>query len=93
MLLHSGDESGLPLLPGAPLVAPARAGQVLSVLALDELVDLTLSGVRWPLDGARVPSGSGWTLSNEARGAHVRARVAVGRALLLQRWDEIGPVP
>ncbi|ADV66669.1 thiamine diphosphokinase [Deinococcus maricopensis] len=91
--LHSGDESGVPLLPGAPVQVRSRVGQVLSVVALDDLSGLTLSGVRWPLQRADVPCGSGWTLSNEAHADAVRAQVQRGRALLLQRWDDVGVVP
>ncbi len=81
--LHSGDEAGYPLLPGAPVTVEAVPGQTISVLALDDLTGLSITGVRWPLNGARVPYGSGWTVSNEALGGPVRASVEAGRALLM----------
>lgn len=80
--LHSGDESGYPLLPGVPAQLDLLRGTTLSVLAVENLRGLSLSGVRWPLAGADVPQGSGWTLSNEARGGMVRARLEGGSALL-----------
>jgi thiamine pyrophosphokinase len=84
--LHSGDESGVPLVPGVPLRVAARPGQTLSVLALDDLVGLTLRGVRWPLADANVSAGSGWTVSNEVAGPVVEAEVRAGRALVIQTW-------
>lgn len=84
--LHGGDQSALPLLPGQEMALPTFPGQLLSVVALDDLAGLSLAGVRWPLQGADVPSGSGWTLSNEATGAEVRAQLKGGRALLVQHW-------
>ena len=83
MTLQSGDEAGYPLLPGTPVALNAAPGQTLSVLALDDLTGLSLAGVRWPLTGTDVPSGSGWTVSNEALGGVVTARLEAGRALLL----------
>lgn len=80
--LHSGDESGYPLLPGVPVGLDFPASTTLSVLAVSDLRGLNLSGVRWPLAGADVPQGSGWTVSNEARGGEVRASLEGGAALL-----------
>lgn len=88
--LHSGDESGVPLLPGPEVRLRAEPGARLSVLALDDLAGLDLAGVRWPLAGADVPAGSGWTVSNEATGAEVRARLRAGRALVVQGWSDPG---
>nr|WP_221269799.1 thiamine diphosphokinase [Deinococcus budaensis] len=80
--LHSGDESGHPLLPGVPVRLDLPPGTTLSVLAVSDLRGLSLTGVRWPLQQADVPQGSGWTVSNEARGGAVRARLEGGAALL-----------
>ncbi|WP_104989942.1 thiamine diphosphokinase [Deinococcus sp. NW-56] len=80
--LHSGDESGNPLLPGQVLSLDLPPGATLSVLALSDLRGLTLTGVRWPLSGADVPLGSGWTVSNEALGGEVRVSLAAGTGLV-----------
>lgn len=88
--LSSGDESGWPLLPGQPLDLSARPGDTLSVLALDDLRGLWLGGVRWPLSGAEVLSGSGWTVSNEVRETRVRASLTAGRALLVLGGHDLG---
>ncbi|GAA5513989.1 hypothetical protein Dcar01_02738 [Deinococcus carri] len=82
VVLHSGDESGQPLLPGAAVALDLPPGATLSVLALSDLRGLTLTGVRWPLAGADVPLGSGWTVSNEAAGGPVRASLEGGLALV-----------
>lgn len=84
--LHSGDESGSPLLPDRTVVLRAEPGQVISVVAFDDLEGLSVRGVRWPLDDALVPAGSGWTISNEATGSEVRCHVSSGRALVTQSW-------
>ncbi|MDL2345021.1 thiamine diphosphokinase [Deinococcus sp. MIMF12] len=80
--LHSGDESGYPLVPGRPLSLTPPPGLTLSVLALSDLQHLSLTGVRWPLAGADVPLGSGWTVSNEALGGEVRASLTAGTGLV-----------
>ncbi|MBZ9713148.1 thiamine diphosphokinase [Deinococcus multiflagellatus] len=80
--LTSGDEWGWPLLPASPLTLALPPGATLSVLALTDLQGLTLRGVRWPLTGAAIPQGSGWTVSNEVTGPAVTAHLGAGQALL-----------
>ncbi len=80
--LTSGDEWAWPLLPGAPLALDFAPGTTLSVVACSDLRGLSLSGVRWPLTGADVPLGSGWTVSNEALGGPVQAVLQGGYALV-----------
>lgn len=82
VVLHSGDESGHPLLPGVPVQLDLARGATLSVLALGDLRGLGLTGVRWPLQAADVPLGSGWTVSNEASGGEVTASLGGGLALV-----------
>ena len=83
VLLHSGDEWGLPLLPGPPLRLPLRPAQTFSVLAASELRGLSIAGARWPLEGATVPLGGGLTLSNQAAGSgDVTLRLETGTALV-----------
>ncbi|RTR30732.1 thiamine diphosphokinase [Deinococcus radiophilus] len=85
--LTSGDEHARPLIPGRPLALALPTGTTLSVVAVSDLQGLSLDGVRWPLTGADVPLGSGWTLSNQSRG-QVRAELEQGRALLV--WHTLG---
>lgn len=80
--LTSGDEWAWPLLPGAGLNLELPPGLTLSVVALSDLRGLSLSGVHWPLTGADVPLGSGWTVSNETLGGKVQATLEEGWALL-----------
>ncbi|PNY83023.1 thiamine diphosphokinase [Deinococcus koreensis] len=86
--LSSGDEWAWPLLPGAPLSLDLPPGLILSVVAGEGLRGLSLSGVRWPLSGADVPLGSGWTVSNETRGGAVQATINQGWALLTVLYGE-----
>ncbi|BDP40870.1 thiamine pyrophosphokinase [Deinococcus aetherius] len=85
--LHSGDESGHPLIPGAVVRLDLPRDTTLSVLALSDLRGLTLGGVRWPLRSADVPLGSGWTVSNVAAGGKVSASLEGGRALVTVLWS------
>ncbi|GMA16202.1 thiamine diphosphokinase [Deinococcus metallilatus] len=86
IILHSGDESGYPLLPGADVRLDLPPGTTLSVLAVSDLHALSLSGTRWPLHDADVPLGSGWTVSNEAAGGPVTASLQQGLALVTVLW-------
>ncbi|ODT05934.1 MAG: thiamine diphosphokinase [Mesorhizobium sp. SCN 65-20] len=81
VLLTSGRQEGVPLLPGAASFDYAD-GTLFSVLAFSELSGLTELGAKWPLSSVEVPFGSSLTLSNEVRGA-LRISLGRGRALLL----------
>ena len=80
-MVTSGREEGYPLVPGdrvVELAAPAR----FSIVPFSDLVDLTLSGVSWPLTNRFVPLGSTLTISNEAAGSF-RISLGAGIGLLL----------
>lgn len=79
--LCSGDEWGWPLLSSNPVTLHLPHGTTLSVVACSELVGLSLSGVRWPLERVSVPLGSGWTVSNETTAAF-HARLEEGLAIV-----------
>ena len=85
--LCSGDEWAWPLLPASPLSLTLPPGVTLSVVACVDLRGLTLGGVRWPLRGADVPLGSGWTVSNETNGEGVTAALQGGHALVTALWN------
>lgn len=80
--LTSGDEWAWPLLPGRSQTLHLPTGATLSVLAVTDLHGLTLAGVRWPLHGAYIPLGSGWTVSNEVQAQPVTASLQGGLALV-----------
>ncbi|MFK7602248.1 thiamine diphosphokinase [Deinococcus sp. SM5_A1] len=86
--LSSGDEWAWPLLPGSPLSLNLPPGVTLSVVACSSLSGLKLGGVRWPLHGADVPLGSGWTISNETNDETVTATLQEGYALVTALWQE-----
>ena len=81
MLLTSGAQEGIPLLPGKARFAYDE-GTVFSVIAFTELPGLTVAGARWPLDRVTVPFGSSWTISNKVRG-DLAIDLAKGRAMLI----------
>ena len=65
-----------------PLMVVKRSG-VREAFNPDKLLrGLSLGGVRWPLEHADIPLGSGWTVSNEAQGCTVTASLREGRALV-----------
>jgi thiamine pyrophosphokinase len=77
--LTSGREEGWPLLAGHHrLEVPIGSG--LSIIALSDLVGLSLDGVRWPLTRRAVALGSTLTLSNEVTGP-VRMDLEAGYAI------------
>ncbi|MDV6373035.1 thiamine diphosphokinase [Deinococcus arenicola] len=85
--LSSGDEWAWPLLPASPLSLKLPPDVTLSVVACSDLRGLGLGGVRWPLSGADVPLGSGWTISNETTGETVTASLEEGYALVTALWS------
>ena len=81
VLLSSGAQEGVPILPGKAGFDYAD-GTLFSVLGFSDLSGLTVTGAKWPLDHVEVAFGSSLTISNEVRG---RLGIALerGRALLL----------
>lgn len=86
--LSSGDEWAWPLLPDSPLSLNLPPGVTLSVVACSPLSGLKLGGVRWPLHGADVPLGSGWTISNETNGETVIVSLQEGYGLVTALWGK-----
>ena len=81
-LLTSGQQEGIPLLPGAARRFDYDDGTLFSVLPFSDIEGLTLSGAKWPLADRSVPFGSSLTLSNEVRG-ELTVTLRSGRALLV----------
>jgi thiamine pyrophosphokinase len=86
VFLTSGGEEAWPLLPGTRQfdVAP---GTVFSIIALESLRELSVSGVKWELSGADVALGSSLTLSNVALAAPIMA-LKQGRAVVFTTITE-----
>jgi thiamine pyrophosphokinase len=53
------------------------------VLPVSDLIGLSITGVRWPLDARDVALGSTLTLSNEASGGEVSVSLARGMGVVL----------
>ncbi len=61
----------------------ALPGATLSLVPIDAFVEgVDLTGVRWPLQGAKLEGGRGRTLSNLVSSDRIRARSRRGRMLL-----------
>lgn len=86
VVLSSGAQEGVPLLPGSRRFDYAD-GTLFSIVGFSHLSGLTVVGAKWPLESVEVPFGSSLTVSNEVRG-ELRVSLGVGRALLLAH-----PVP
>jgi len=80
VLLTSGDQEGVPLLPGTQRFDYDRQ-TLFSVLGFTDLV-ISIAGARWPLVKRDVPFGSSLTLSNFVSGS-LSVELHSGRALLL----------
>ncbi|WP_340159110.1 thiamine diphosphokinase [uncultured Hoeflea sp.] len=83
VVLTSGQEEAVPLLPGSrELELPA--GSLFSVVAFTDLAGLSLTGAKYPLDQADIAFGASRTISNVAEGP-VTASLGAGRALIIAR--------
>ena len=77
----SGVEEALGLAPGEHTI-DLPMGSTFSIIGLDDLKDVTLTGARWPLEGEDLPFGHSRPLSNVAEGP-IRLRIGAGRGILL----------
>ncbi|MGV1758782.1 MULTISPECIES: thiamine diphosphokinase [unclassified Rhizobium] len=83
VLLTSGDEEAVPLLPGQMEIALPQ-GSLFSVLGFSDLTGLFIENARYPLRDFHLPFGASRTISNVAEGA-VRFSLGSGRAIVLAR--------
>jgi thiamine pyrophosphokinase len=81
VVLTSGAQEGVPLLPGTRSFDYEPA-TLFSILGYSHLSGLSVSGAKWPLDRVEVPFGSSLTISNEVC-SELRITLGVGRAMLL----------
>ena len=80
VLLTSGEEEAVPVLPGRTVV-DVPPDTRLSIVPFCDLEGLNLEGVKWPLVQRQVPLGSTLTLSNVALGqATITLRSGYGMA-------------
>ncbi len=79
--LTSGKEEAYPLLPGVRRLDVPPASRM-SVIALDDLVGLSLAGVKWPLRDQTVKLGSSLTMSNAVIGP-VRIELGGGYGVIV----------
>ncbi|RWC04400.1 thiamine diphosphokinase [Mesorhizobium sp.] len=81
VLLTSGAQEGVPLLPGKAGFDYAD-GTLFSILGFSDLAGLTVTGAKWPLNHVEVAFGSSLTISNEVKG-RLEVALGSGSALLL----------
>lgn len=81
IMLTSGAQEGVPLLPGVRAF-DYRDATLFSILGFSDLSGLGVAGAKWPLDAVAVPFGSSLTISNEVSGV-LSVTLGEGRALLV----------
>ncbi len=86
VLLTSGEEEALPLLPGERHLDLPK-GALFSVLGFTPLSGLDILGARYPLEDFTLPFGSSRTVSNVAEGP-VQFHLGEGKALILARPND-----
>lgn len=89
VVLTSGDEEAVPLLPGTRSLDLPK-GSLFSVLGFSDLDGLDIGNVRYPLKDFSLPFGSSRTVSNVAEST-VEFSLKSGRAIILARpYDMTG---
>ncbi|RWX75078.1 thiamine diphosphokinase [Neorhizobium lilium] len=83
VLLTSGDEEAVPLLPGHVRLDLPQ-GSLFSIVGFSALEGLDILGARYPLNDFHLPFGSSRTVSNVAEGP-VEIHLKSGKAMLLAR--------
>tara|TARA_R110002020_G_scaffold198830_5_gene400060 strand:+ start:116 stop:769 length:654 start_codon:yes stop_codon:yes gene_type:complete len=83
VVLTSGTEEAVPLLPGSRLL-DLPAGSLFSVAGFTALTGLSLENVKYPLNKADIAFGATRTISNVAEGP-VTVSLVSGRALVVAR--------
>ena len=87
VLLSSGNQEGVPLLPGRKAAFDYAPGTLFSVIGFTDIEGLTIGGVRWPLDRRSVPFGSSLTISNIVAD-NMTVEIGAGRAILIAHFGE-----
>lgn len=82
VLLTSGAQEGIPVLPGRTAAFDYAEGTLFSVLGFSKLTGLTIKGAKWPLNAVEMSFGSSLTISNTVQGK-LEIALGSGRALLL----------
>lgn len=86
--LHGGDHSAYPVTPGLSQRLGLTHGTVLSLLSVEGDAVVSVSGVRFPLDHAKLPFGTGLGVSNVASAAAVEVTCHAGTVALIVEHAE-----
>ena len=84
VLLDGGNECRV-VRPGQPAEWLPEPGEIVSLVPLDDAGGVRTHGLRWPLEGDRLPRGSTRGVSNEPNGERVGVSIEHG-VLLLSRY-------
>jgi len=81
--LADGNQRAELLRGGGQVTLHGAPGDTLSVVPLENLGGLSLSGAEWPLSGAEIPRGSTRTISNTFVENTITAQLEMGVALVV----------
>jgi thiamine pyrophosphokinase len=90
VLLTSGEEEAVPLVPGA-IELDLPAGSLFSISGFDALYGLNIENARYPLTDFHLPFGASRTISNVAEGP-IRLSLSQGRGIVLARPYDLSGV-
>lgn len=89
--LHGGNHSAYPVTSALPQSLRLPPGTVLSLLSLEGDAVVSVSGVRYPLDRAKLPFGTGLGVSNVATTDVVDVTCFEGTVALIVEHAETRP--
>jgi thiamine pyrophosphokinase len=84
-LVFEGADLRVLALTGEATIA-ARPGETWSFWTYDPSVRVTIEGVRWPINDARIDAGSRPSISNQAVGDHVLVRATGGSVVVMRHF-------
>lgn len=87
--IHDGHRAAYPLKPNDVLNLNVPPGTPFSVLSLDSVSRVSLSGASYPLTGARLPFGVGLGVSNEVATTPLSVTLHEGSSLLLLELNDV----
>jgi thiamine pyrophosphokinase len=73
-----------------PMAASVSVGDTVSLVPIGDVLGVTTTGLRWPLEGARLNRGTSLGLSNESRSETITVTVIEGILLVIASAGPVG---
>ncbi len=87
---HTGTGTVRKVTNRRPLVTSVSVGDTVSLLPVGDALGVTTTGLRWPLEGARVERGTSLGMSNEAIAETITVTVDEGILLVVHPEGNLG---